>query len=202
MMKNRVAIIVLSLFLMPIVALGILTATNSLYTKPLPTYGEVPDFTFHDRSGKDISKHDLYRKVWVAGFVFTNCAGSCPLIMGAMHEIQRKFLFKENFRLVGITMDPDRDTPEVLKAYADKNKADPYKFLFLTGDKKEVHSFVQSGFRLSAAEDKEEGDITHSGKLVLVDGFGRIRGYYDLEGDGAMRNLKTDIKRLLKETTF
>lgn len=201
-MKNRVAIAVLSLFLMPIVALGILTATNSLYTKPLPTYGEIPDFKLHERSGKDISKQDLQRKVWVAGFVFTHCAGSCPLIMGAMHEIQKAFVFKENFRLVGITMDPERDNPEVLKDYADKNKADPYKFLFLTGDKKEVHSFVQNGFRLAAAEDKEEGDITHSGKLVLVDGFGKIRGYYDLEANGTLKNLKADVKRLLKETTF
>lgn len=202
MMKNRVAIIVLSLFLMPIVALGILTATNSLYTKPLPTYGEIPDFKFHERSGKDITKQDLSRKVWVAGFIFTNCAGTCPLTMSAMHEIQRKFLFKENFRLVGLTVDPDRDTPEALKEYADKNKADPYKFLFLTGDKKEIQSFIQNGFRLSAAEDKEEGDITHSGKLVLVDGFGKIRGYYDYEDGAMMRTIKSDIKRLLKETTF
>lgn len=202
MKKNRVVLILTALFLMPIVSIAILAATNSLYTPPLPTYGEIPDFSFTERSGKQVSRRDFERKVWVAGFLFTNCAGTCPLIMGAMNEIQRKFLFKENFRLVGITIDPERDTPEALQQYGERFKADPYKFLMLTGDKKEIHGFVRNGFRLAAAEDREEGDITHSGKLVLVDGFGKIRGYYDFDDDGTMKKIKADIKRLLKETTF
>ncbi len=201
-MKKRVVVIILSLFLMPIVSLGILTATDSLYTKPLPTYGEVPDFNFESSQGKMVSRSELYRKVWVAGFVFTNCAGTCPLIMGTMMEIEKTFLFKENFRMVALTMDPERDTPKVLRDYAAQSKADPYKFLFLTGDKRDIQNFVQNGFRLSAAEDKEEGDITHSGKLVLVDGYGKIRGYYDREESGTMKRIKKDIKRLLRETTY
>lgn len=202
MMKKRTAIIIISLFMMPIVSLAILAATNSLYTKPLPTYGEVPDFVFEERNGNNLSRSELYRKVWVAGFVFTHCGGTCPMIMGAMNELQRNFIFKENFRLVAITMDPERDTPEVLRNFANENHADPYKFLFLTGKPEHIQSFVKEGFRLTAAEDKDDGDITHSGKLVIVDGFGKIRGYYDADTPGALKQMKKDIKRLLRETTF
>lgn len=195
-MKNRFAVLVLALVGMPVVAVAVLALTNSFQVKELPVYGKVPEFSLIERSREKYGSDELKGKVWVANFIFTHCAGQCPLISEKMKTILKALRFKENLRLVSITVDPERDTPKVLSQYAEGFEADPYKWLFLTGDKNEIHALTQNGFRLSSGGSEE---IIHSFQLVLVDHLGRIRGYYDGNDDEAVRKLLKDTRKLLKQ---
>jgi len=200
-MKKRFAVVLTLFVFAPVAAVAVLAFTNSFEMKELPIYGEVPPFALTERTGQEISRDSLKGKVWVASFIFTHCAGQCPLLCEKLKEVQRKFRFKEHFRLVSITMDPERDTPEVLEDYANRFQADPYKWLFLTGGKKEIDSLVQNGFRLASSGDDGSApeSIIHSFKVVLVDRNGRIRGYYDGLEDGSIKQLIRDTKGLIKK---
>ena len=200
-MKQRFAIGVLLLVTMPMVAVGVLYMTNSLAYKELPNYGKLPSFQFTERSGQALSDADLKRKVWIGSFIFTSCGGQCPLIVAELKKIQKALRFKDNFRLISFTLDPTRDTPNRLSEYAQGVAADPYKWLFLTGENIEIQKLVQSGFQLaSVGAEKMDGDIVHSSMLVLMDGGGRIRGYYDSTDADRMKTLMKDAKGLIRGT--
>lgn len=202
MKKNRFVLALTALVVMPLVAVVLLWATNTFYVKELQVFGEVPHFSLTERNGKTVAREDLSGKVWVASFIFTHCAGQCPLLCEKLKRVQNKLRFKENFRLISITMDPERDTPEVLAEYASRFEADPYKWLFLTGEKKNIDFLVQNGFRLASEGPGGEGpeSIIHSFKLVLVDSHQRIRGYYDGLEDDAVKQLIKDARGLIRKS--
>ena len=97
----------------------------------LRSYGAVPDFTLTERSGSPVSLSDLKNKVWVADFIFTRCAGQCPLMSQKLNQLQRKL---KGVQFVSFSVDPGTDTPKVLSDYAKLYSADPEKWFFLTGD--------------------------------------------------------------------
>ena len=193
---NPVLVFVLFLVGMPIISVAVLAMTGSFETKELPVLGLVPDFSLTERSGETYGTSQLKGKVWVAGFIFTSCAMQCPIITSKLQRVQNKFRFKDNWRAVAFTTDPERDTQQVLKDYAVKVNADPYKWLFLTGDKGVMGKLISGGFRLSSDADNP---TIHSEKLVLVDHLSRIRGYYDANEDKAVDQLIKDTKGLLKK---
>lgn len=201
-MKKRFVVVLTLLVFMPVVAVAVLSLTNSFEVKTLKVFGDVPEFSLTERSGKTFGSDDLKGKVWVASFIFTRCSGQCPTLCERLKKVQNKFRFKDKFRLLSISMDPEKDTPPVLSEYAKRFEADPFKWLFLTGDPKDVSTLVQHGFRLASGGPggEEPEGITHSFKLVLVDGSGRIRGYYDGTEDAAVDQLIRDTRGLIRQT--
>ena len=197
-MKKTIPAIVISLVTMPIIAISILAYRGSFRVNQLPVLGEVAPFKLKERSGKEIDLDKLKGKVWIANFIFTSCTSQCPLIMMEALKISKALLFKENFRMVSVTIDPDTDTPQRLTEYADKWKADPFKWFFLTGDYVEVKNLMQKGLKMPA--EVEGVDMMHSSKFVLVDHFAQIRGYYDADDGMQMKKLLRDAKELLKKT--
>lgn len=180
--------------------------------EPLPVIATLPDFTLIDSSGKRVSLNDLRGRVWVADFFFTYCAGPCPVMSRRMKEL-RKILKDEKMDdvvCVSISVDPERDTPKVLAEHAEMLKAEPGKWLFMTGKKSQIYDLAIKGFKVVVA-DPEQADeqILHSTRFVLIDRLGRIRGYYkaladDEEMDPQLavpgRGLPHDIKsRLLTD---
>jgi protein SCO1/2 len=196
-MKRPFLVLMLALLCMPVVGVAVLSLTRNFESKELQIFGEVPPFSLTERSGKSLSREELRGKVWIASFVFTHCAGQCPTVVASMQRLQRALRFKENFRLVSVSVDPERDTPLVLAEYAQKASADPYKWLFLTGNKNEINALVANGFRLSSGGDDA---VNHSSHLVLVDGWGKIRGYYDAMEEGSVTTLLRDAKGLIRKT--
>lgn len=152
----------------------------------LPVLGTVPEFVLTERSGRAVSKADLGGRPWVANFIFTSCGGVCPLLSSRMAELQRLLAARGlEVRLVSFSVDPARDTPEVLRDYAARYGADEQGWLFLTGPRMELYGLIRNGFRLAVAERSPEEVarypdevITHSDRFVLVDAEGRIRAYY------------------------
>jgi protein SCO1/2 len=166
----------------------------------LPVYGALPDFELTERSGEGVNLETLRGKVWVADFIFTHCAGPCPLLSSRMSGLQKAVQDLDGVRLVSFSVDPERDTPEVLAEYAQRYQADAERWLFLTGSKEPLYRLVGEGFRLAVADGgPQAGLITHSTRFVLVDQQGRIRGYYDGADPGAAEALLPDIRTLLAD---
>lgn len=172
--------------------------------KPLPVLGTLPEFSLIERSGQPFGLADLRGKVWVADFIFTNCAGTCPIMTTAMTDLQKMALAENlsDVRLVSITVDPERDSLAVLQRFADGYGAIKERWYFLTGDGTAIQQLASKGFLLSAAAStggSAEEPIIHSNRFVLVDRQGRIRGYYDGTDEESVRLLQQDLKKLYHE---
>ena len=140
--------------------------------------GPIKPFTLTDRSGDTITSADLKGKVWVAHFFFTTCTQGCGQTTEAMARLQKVFAGKPDIRLVSIDLNPETDTPEVLRAYADHHGADPKQWLFLTGPEAVVHEVAQQSFFQTAVRSADKNNpIDHSLHLLVIDRDGRIRGY-------------------------
>jgi protein SCO1/2 len=171
-------------------------------TRILPKYGTVPPFTLTTQDNTTLSLDDLKGKIWVADLIFTNCAGTCPMLSARMASIQTAIRKTgDNVHLVSISVDPNNDTPEVLKDYARTFGADPKRWTFLTGKVSTIYTIAKDGFHLtldSASETVGE-PITHSERLVLIDGNANIRGYYTGTEEDAQSKLLADLGELMRE---
>jgi protein SCO1/2 len=168
----------------------------------LKQYGSVPDFKLTERNGTDVNLARLRGKIWIADFIYTTCTDTCPLQTAAMAELQKEFAAKPEVQFVSVSVDPDRDTPQVLSVYADKHAADRQRWFFLTGQRDQVIKLIRDGFHLSVAAlpagAEQSGMIPHSPRFVLIDGQAQIRGYYDSRALDNLARLKNDIETLLK----
>jgi protein SCO1/2 len=177
---------------------------SNVKQEPLPVLGTLPEFSLTERYGQALGLQDLRGKVWVADFIFTNCAGTCPIMTTAMTEIQKTALAEkwDDVKLVSITVDPERDSLEVLKRFADGYGAIKDRWYFLTGDGAAIQQLANKGFLLSAvtsAGGSPEEPIIHSNRFVLVDRQGRIRGYYDGTDEVGVKQLLKDLSKLYRE---
>lgn len=165
--------------------------------KPIefPIFGQLPEFHLTEENGAPFSSADVEGKTWVAGFFFTTCHGQCPMLISKMKRVQSELGDIQSFRLIGFTVDPKTDTPEVLKAYARKHGIDEKIWSLLTGPEAEIRFLAQHGFRLSAGGGADE-TIAHSFRLVLMDPHARIRGYYDGLSDDEVDRLIRDARML------
>ena len=148
----------------------------------LPELSQVPPFELTSQHDQLVHTDQLKGKVWIADLIFTTCSGPCLRMTSQMYRVQEAMADVTDFRMVSISVDPVRDTPERLTWYADMTLADPDKWIFLTGDLNLIKSLAIDGFKLAVAnDDHTEPDpnaILHSDRFVLVDQTGRIRGYY------------------------
>ena len=169
-------------------------------TGPLPILKDLPDFALTASDGRRIGRAELLGRPWVADFIFTSCAGACPVLSGELARVQKGLAPAAPVRLVSITVDPAHDTPEVLRAYAERLGADPERWLFLTGTPDAIYALARDGFLLAAGPSPEpaqaDGPFFHSNRLVLVDGAGRVRGYYDGLDAKEVDRLARDLKRV------
>ena len=172
---------------------------NRLASRNVAEYGRVPAFRLTNQDGRAFSSTDLANKIWIADFIFTSCPGPCPIISSRMSELQKP-LENSDVHLVSFTVDPDKDTPEVLRNYAAKLHAQPGRWDFLTGDKSAIYDLAQKGFKLAAADGSDEmGMPVHSTRMVLIDRHGEIRGYYDGMAADTVTKLLADTNHLLRE---
>jgi protein SCO1/2 len=144
---------------------------------------EAPDFALADPDGKNVRRADLQGKVWLVSFIFTTCTGSCPettlRLSLVQRELKKRGLFpKGDVRLVSITLDPERDRPEVLRDYRRLYDADPTAWYFLTGPAERVRQVVAAWGMW--ARPAAGGQLDHPSRVFLVDRRGRIREVYNL----------------------
>ncbi len=181
---------------------------------------KVPDFSFTDQNGNTITNRDYLGKVYVVEFFFTTCPTICPRMNRNLVQIQNTFSDFENFGVASFTINPEYDTPQILKEYAEKYGITNPNWHLMTGDQDKIYELANTGFPLYVAQDSEvEGGFEHSGHFALIDKEGFIRSrvengnpliFYngiiseeeqvDEEGQSQQISmLKQDIAILLKE---
>ena len=193
-----------TLILIPVVTLGLLlwlrnVEVAALRQRTVSSYGTVPSFQLTNQNGQPFGSVQLAGKIWIADFIFTTCPGPCPMISTRMSELQKP-LQKTDVHLVSFTVDPEKDTPEVLRGYAEKLHAQSGRWDFLTGAQSAIYHLSRDGFKLAVSEGSEETGIpVHSTRMVLVDRHGEIRGYYEATEADAVTKLLADTSHLLRE---
>jgi protein SCO1/2 len=162
-------------------------------SKPdLPTLGATAPFKLTEHTNQPFDSASLNGRVWIADFMFTTCPGPCPRMSSQMHEVQMA-LEGQGIQLVSFTVDPEHDTPEALAAYAQKFKASPGVWHFLTGEKADLNHLAKDVFKLGVVD----GSFEHSTRFVLVDRTGQMRGYYLSSEPNAIPRLIEDARALL-----
>lgn len=170
----------------------------------------IPNFSLLNQDSVFISNSDLRGKVYVADFFFTTCPSICKTMTTNMVELQKLMQGNTDFRILSHSVNPEFDTPSVLKAYADKMNANTINWDFVTGSKDDIYSLGLKGYFAEAEESElAPGGFLHTENFVLVDREGYIRSRRDENGnikavyDGTniedVKLLFKDIKKLLKE---
>lgn len=166
------------------------------------TYFTVPPFHFIDEDGKPFSDKDTQGKILIVDFFFTRCTSICPRMSAQMQQLQLQ-LDKPRYDdvlFLSHTVDPEHDTPEVLKEYARGLQADPKRWKFLTGNAPDIYRQGNLGYLLTANADSSAAEMfVHSPQFVLVDKQRHIRGMYDGTNTDAIRELVVDLKALQME---
>jgi len=163
-------------------------------------YQKIPHFVLLNQDSMPFDSQQLEGKVHVADFMFTSCPGICPVMTSQMQRLQEMTKNYPPFQILSFTVDPDRDTPSKLKAYAQQHRADLKRWTFLTGSMDSIYKVGIKGYYLGMQKDSTEpGGYLHSGRFVLVDGKGLIRGYYDGTNVNDVNRLRDDLAVLLKE---
>ena len=182
---------------------------------------KVPSFSFTNQNGEIITDKDYLGKVYVVEFFFTTCPTICPRMNRNLVEIQNEFENYKDFGVASFTINPQTDTPQVLKAYADTYGILNPNWHLMTGDRDAIYNLARTGFYLVVGENAEvEGGFEHSGNFALIDKEGYIRSRKDKDGnpliyyngiisekegiddDGTKQQisiLKQDIEKLLNE---
>ena len=174
---------------------------------PLDRFNTVPTFSFTERSGQPFGTEHLAGKIWIANFFFSTCPGPCLRMNAKMMELQEALKGDHaNVPLVSFSVYPEQDTPEVLRHYAERFKALPDRWFFLTGERGKIYDVAKKGFMLITMEapgkggkPPEDGQFIHSTKLALVDRQGVVRHYYDSESAEVVQHVLSDIGTLLRE---
>lgn len=163
-------------------------------------YKKIPPFRFTNQDGQVITEKNYEGKVYLAEFFFTTCPSICPKMAGTLELVQEKLKDVKNFAILSHTIDPEHDTPPVLKDYARKHHADSLVWTFVTGDRDTIYTLCEESYMAFAKQDPNEpGGYIHSGFLVLIDKNKHIRGAYDGTRAELADQIAADVRTLLNE---
>ena len=177
-----------------LIGILVLAALGPLLTRaspPLPVLGNVGAFSLVDSDGRAFGAEQLKGTATIVSFFFTRCPSMCPLLMHTVKGVQDEIgaSGERGVRLLSVTADPEYDTPARLRDYGKALGVDPAHWVLATGDPAEIRRVATVGFHVAIGDSAPAAgpgllDIAHTGKLVLVDPQGAIRGYYDTDSKG------------------
>lgn len=160
----------------------------------------IPDFSFVDQEGKEVSQATTEGKTYVADFFFTTCESICPVMSKHMMRLAARLKDDTSVVFISHTVDPETDTLAQLKRYATTHQANPKQWHFVTGSKKMLYDMARNGYLVTATEgDGGPDDFIHTQNFVLVDRERKIRGYYDGTDSLEMDKLYKDLQLLQQE---
>ncbi len=160
----------------------------------------IRDFDLIDQFGGHFTMDDVKGRIIVADFFFTTCATICPKMTVQLERVQDAYRDEGRLLLLSHSVTPEVDSVPVLAAYAELHHADPARWRFLTGDRKQIYALARTSY--FAVLDEGDGgpdDFVHTENFVLVDPQRRIRGFYDGTSAKDVDHLIRDIAKLLKE---
>lgn len=160
----------------------------------------IGDFTLISHKNEEITLSDIRNKIVLADFFFVTCPSICPKMATEMKKVWLEYRDNPDVLFVSHTVMPVEDTPEVLNHYADSLEVNNSNWLFLTGDKQEIYKLARRSYMVTKSEGSGDAhDFIHTENFALVDGEGKIRGYYDGTNPDDTEKAIDDINQLLKE---
>lgn len=168
----------------------------------------LPNIRLTNQLGQSVTWDDLKGKVLVADFFFTHCPTICPAITLNMRKLQQGITNSQRVgdktpdfvHFISISIDPERDSVQRLKFWADKYQVDPEQWWLLTGDKKEIYDFVINDLKLGLVDGEGvDSNFIHTDRFVLIDTFRQVRGYYRGLDTVELSKLSADVVMLSKE---
>lgn len=180
-----------------LIAVALLAACR--HQSELPRLFSVPNVALVNENNQRVTLDANKGKVTVYNFIFTNCSGTCPMMTATMRRLTLKVPKDAAVRFVSISVDPARDTPQVLRDYAKKVRNDD-RWTFLTGERKAIVDLSVNGFKLAAGDPGPGGDpLLHSAKFAVADKNGVIREYYGATDGDAAEHVAATVRDLLRE---
>jgi protein SCO1 len=168
----------------------------------LPVLGEpghvAGSFSFINQDGKRITEKTVQNKVIVVEYFFTSCPSICPVMNSNMKLVYEKFKDVPDFMILSHTVDPERDSVLILKAYAKRFDADTPGWQFLTGAKDSLYKCASRDYLLSAV-DSSNNNFIHTQYVALLDKKRQIRAFYDFTNKESVLKMSSDIRQLLKD---
>lgn len=174
-------IILFVLLVLPYLLYTLLSKGENNFVK-LAVVGElghkIPEFKFLNQNNDSITNKDYKGNIYIANFIFTTCPTICPTMTINMRYIQSKLSIYPNIKFLSHTVNPNYDTPKVLKRYAQKMRIDESNFNFVTGDKDEIYKIAKYYFVNTSEDELAPGGFLHSEYLIIIDKEGRVRSGY------------------------
>ena len=156
------------------------------------------DFSLTDQKGRTVTLADTKGKVILTDFFFTTCSGICPKMSTQLERVQQAYKDEPRFIILSHSVTPELDSVPALEKYADLHGADPERWHFLTGDRKQIYMLARkSWFAVKDTGDGGPDDFVHTENLVLADTLGRLRGFYDGTKPAEVDQAIEDIGKLL-----
>jgi protein SCO1/2 len=170
----------------------------------LADFGEIADFTLFDTDGRAFGRAQLLGKIWVADFVFTSCSGPCIPMTQSLRTLVQDLRGEPDVEFVTITVDPETDTPDVLRNFAAARGGLSPRWHWLTGEKTAIFKLVQESFLSPVGEKLPDGQVPHSTRFFVVDRHGRLRMMHDTKsvvepGHEPVRDVVETVRALLKQ---
>ena len=159
-----------------------------------PVIKSLPYFQFKTHNGESFTIEDLKDKITVLDFMFTSCAGPCPIMASNMSDLYRQYRSIPDVQFVSVTVDPDTDTEDVLASYAVANGVNDDRWKFIRSDIESIKELSRDGFMLFS----DDFPAGHSVKFVLIDHKGQIRHYYDGTDKASIAVLQAHLNLFLK----
>lgn len=163
---------------------------------------KVGDFEYIDQNNETVSLEDLKGDIWLSTFIFTNCNTVCPPMTYNLVDIEQKLLAEgiTDVKIVPLSVDPEVDTPEVLKEYSSRFDIKHENWHLLTGyTQDEITEFAREYFKAIVQDDKKSDQVIHDTKFYLVDRTGTIVKSYSGVNDVPYEEIVEDIKLLSKD---
>ncbi|MBL4625034.1 MAG: SCO family protein [Flavobacteriales bacterium] len=184
--------------------------------KPLPYIGEydivnsdtiqhtIADYSFTNQYGETITQDSLKGNIVVVDFFFTTCGSICPEMSNQMMVVQERFREMDDIKILSHTVNPEYDSIDILKAYAEEYGAIKNKWHFVTGEKEALYKMGVNSYLIPTQEDVlAPGGFLHSEMFVLIDKEQHIRGFFDGTNSNEVNDLINAIKflKLYKKPT-
>ncbi|GIM61917.1 photosynthetic protein synthase II [Capnocytophaga canis] len=190
-----------ALFLLFIVVFGCTSHDSKLVI-----IGKAPKFSLTNQHNQTVTNDTYKGKVYVAEFFFTSCPSICPIMTKNTVKIQNTFPNEDRLGFVSFSINPDFDTPEILKSYADVQGIKSPNWHLLTGEEDTIYDLANEGFNLHAkVDDAAEGGFEHSGLFALIDTNGNIVSRKDVNGNPIIYYNGLDeehVKMLIEDIQF
>src|SRR5688572_7145820 len=171
------------------------------WIKKKDTISVVQPFSFVNQDGKMVTDKDVEGKVYVAEYFFTTCRGVCPRLNTNLRKVYDRFKDEKDFLILSHTSDPERDSAQQLKKYADSLGVNTSKWIFLTGRKDSLYTAARISYTIDDPANNLksiEDDFLHTQYWALVNRQGEVKKVYDGLKENEISAMIKEIEKTLK----